>query len=174
MKTGLKLLVLLLSGLTFLSAASAMENGVYRDKAPGYGGDVIVKAVVRDGRIIEITTENTGGEKSEYYLLAEETLTEAIIAANGLDGVDTVAGATGTSESILTAMRGILEQAAYTGAPLESLNQMAEDAKDTVLNAAEDVKDGAENIADDVKNGAEDAVNSVREPSMTADPKPTV
>ena len=102
--------------LLLASAALAMENGVYRDKAPGYGGDVIVTAVIRQGRIVSIETENTGGEKSEYYLKAEKALSEAILAANGLDGVDAVAGATGTSESILTAMRGILEQAAYTGA----------------------------------------------------------
>ena len=101
--------------LALVTAASAMENGIYRDKAPGYGGEVIVTVVIRNGRIQSLTTENTGGEKSEYYLLAEETLSEGIIAANGLEGVDAVSGATGTSESILVAMRGILEQAAYTG-----------------------------------------------------------
>jgi len=113
--------------------AQAMENGVYRDKAPGYGGDVIVTAVIRDGRIESLETENTGGEKSEYYLKAEKELREAILAANGLEGVDAVSGATGTSESILAAMQGILEQADYTG-----------------------------------------PVSSVKEPTLTPDPKPTV
>lgn len=108
---GLFLVLMLLA-----SAALAMEDGVYRDKGPGYGGDVILTVVIRDGRLQSLTTENTGGEKSEYYLLAEETLSEEIVAANGLSGVDAVAGATGTSESILAAMHGILEQAAYTGA----------------------------------------------------------
>ena len=114
-------------------AALAWQPGVYRDKAPGYGGDVIVTAVVRGGQIESLETENTGGEKSEYYLKAEEELTQAIIAANGLEGVDAVGGATGTSESILTAMQGILEQAAYAG-----------------------------------------PVSSVKEPSLTPDPKPTI
>lgn len=104
-----------LASLLLSGSAQAFENGVYQDKAPGYGGDVILTVTVRDGRITQLTTENTGGEKSEYYLKAEEALTEAIIARNGIDGVDAVAGATGTSESILTAMQGILEQAAYTG-----------------------------------------------------------
>lgn len=124
--------------LLLLSAApaSALENGVYRDKAEGYGGEVIVTVIIRDGRIQSLTTENTAGEKSEYYLKAEEALSEAIVAANGLDGVDTVSGATGTSQSILTAMHGVLEQAAYTGETAPT--------------------------------------NSVREPTMTADPKPTV
>lgn len=137
MKTVGKTLVLILLGLALVTAASAMEDGIYRDKAPGYGGDVIVTVIIRDGRIQSLTTENTGGEKSEYYLLAEETLSEGIIAANGLEGVDAVSGATGTSESILAAMRGILEQAAYTGS-------------------------------------ASSPVNSVKAPTLTPDPKPTV
>ena len=122
--------------------ALAWEDGLYRDKASGYGGDVIVTVKVRGGVIQSLTTENTGGEKSEYYLKAEETLSEAIVSANGLEGVDTVSGATGTSESILMAVTGILEQASYTGA-----------------------------AQSDGENGP---VNSVKEPSMTADPKPTV
>ena len=115
------------------AAALAMEDGVYRDMAPGYGGDVIVKAVVRDGRLTEISTENTGGEKSEYYRKAEETLIPQILEKQGIEGLDTVAGATGTSESILAAMRGLMEQTRYTG-----------------------------------------PVSSVKEPTLTPEPKPTV
>lgn len=101
--------------LALAPAARAWEDGVYRDQAEGYGGNVIVTVRVREGKIVSLTTENTGGEKSEYYLKAEEALSEAIVEANGIDGVDAVSGATGTSESILTAMKGILEQASYTG-----------------------------------------------------------
>ena len=107
--------ILCAAALLFPHPAHAWEDGIYRDKAAGFGGDVIVTVKIRSGTILSLTTENTGGEKSEYYLKAEEALTEAIIARNGIDGVDAVAGATGTSESILTAMQGILEQAAYTG-----------------------------------------------------------
>lgn len=98
-----------------LAVSLVLQNGIYRDKAPGYGGDVIVKAIVRDGRLTEISTENTGGEKSEYYQKAEDELIPRILEQQGVEGVDAVSGATGTSESILTAMRGILEQAVYTG-----------------------------------------------------------
>ena len=101
--------------LSLMAAALVLQNGVYRDKAPGYGGDVIVKAIVRGGKLTEITTENTGGEKSEYYQKAEGELIPRILEKQGIDGLDTVAGATGTSESILIAMRGIMEQARYDG-----------------------------------------------------------
>ena len=115
MKRRTKNAAFLLAALLMTSSAHALENGVYQDKAPGYGGDVILTVTVREGKITSLTTENTGGEKSEYYLKAEEELTQAIIEKNGIEGVDAVSGATGTSESILAAMQGVLEQAAYRG-----------------------------------------------------------
>ena len=114
------------------------ESGVYQDKAAGYGGDVILTVTIRDGRIRTLETENTGGEKSEYYLKAEEALIAEILEKQSLEGIDTVAGATGTSESILSAMQGIWEQMNYTGTP------------------------------------SQEPVNSVKEPTLTAWPKPTV
>ena len=121
--------------LTLITPACALENGVYRDQAEGYGGKVIVTAIVRDGKMAEIATENTGGEKSEYYLKAEEALIAEILEKQSLEGIDTVAGATGTSESILAAMQGLWEQMNYAG---------------------------------------QKPVNSVKEPTLTAWPKPTV
>lgn len=112
--------------LSLMVAVLALQNGVYRDKAPGYGGDVIVTAIVRDGRLTEISTENTGGEKSEYYQKAEAELIPRIVEAQGIEGVDTVSGATGTSESILTAMQGIMEQAVYTGETTGAVNSVKE------------------------------------------------
>ena len=140
-------LVLLLP--VFALAATPLEDGVYQDQADGYGGKVIVTVTIRGSRLAEITTENTGGEKSEYYLKAEETLTKEILEKQTLDGIDTVAGATGTSESILAAMQGIWEQAQYTGAPQPEMS----------LTVEEDSSEPA---------------NSVKEPTLTAWPKPTV
>lgn len=129
----MKKLMILLLMVSFLPAAAlALEDGIYRDKAAGYGGDVIVTVIVREGKMTELTTENTGGEKSEYYLKAEEALAKTIIEKQGIDGVDAVAGATGTSESILTAMKGILEQAEYTGTPLGGGNRIVENTADGV------------------------------------------
>ena len=134
MRTFLVWLLLLL--LTF--PAYALENGVYRYQDDVYGGKVIETVTVRDGKMTEIATENTGGDKSEYYLKAEEALIAEILEKQSLEGIDTVAGATGTSESILSAMQGIWEQMNYTGTP------------------------------------SQEPVNSVKEPTLTAWPKPTV
>ena len=154
------LLVLTAAALLPLSAAHAWEDGVYRDQADGFGnGKVIVTVTVREGRLQSLTTENTGGEKSEYYLKAEEALSEAIISANGLEGVDAVSGATGTSESILMAMTGILEQASYAGADADSTSPAVP---------------GADPAAEMPEGTPDDPVSSVKEPTLTPDPKPTI
>ena len=128
MKRSKKWMAALLGALALAQTALALEDGIYRDKAPGYGGDVIVEAVVREGKMTEIRTENTGGDKSDYYLKAEKELIAQILEKQSLEGVDAVAGSTGTSESILQAMQGIWEQAEYTGRAEEGNS-----VKDTTL-----------------------------------------
>ena len=102
-----------------LAVATAMaapyQDGVYRDVAPGNNDEVIVTVTVRDGAIVALTAENRSGGESEYFAKAEAGMAAAILEKQGVQGVDAVAGATGTSQSILTAMEGILEQAVYTG-----------------------------------------------------------
>lgn len=128
--------VFLSAALSIQGALAVWEDGVYQDKAAGYGGDVILTATIRNGKIEAFTTENTGGEKSEYYQKAEQALQEAIVSANGVEGVDTISGATGTSESILNAMKGVLEQASYRGqegtAPLKEPTVSIKDPDPTV------------------------------------------
>ena len=151
-----KWIVLFLTALLLPSlalSADALQDGIYRDQADGYGGKVIVTVTIRDGKMTEITTENTGGEKSEYYLKAEEALTKEFLEKQTNESIDTVAGATGTSEIILSAKQGIWEQAHYDGTPRETDTMTAEPS-------AEPSSDGV--------------TNSVKEPSLTAWPKPTV
>ena len=105
-----KRIALLLALMLFTAPyalAQPYQDGVYRDLGAGYNDEVVMT---------DLTAENRrGGEKSEYFVKAEEGLSKAILEKQSIDGVDAVAGASGTSDSILAAMRGILEQMAYTG-----------------------------------------------------------
>ena len=101
--------------LPALSESQPYQDGVYQDLAPGYNGDVIITVEVRNGRIVSLDAKNSEGGESEYFLKARDGLSEAIIAAQGLSGVEAVSGATGTSESILAAMEGMLLQLRYQG-----------------------------------------------------------
>ena len=109
-RTGL--LALALAGLLPLSGALAADyaDGVYQDLAPGYNDDVIVSVTVRGGKITEFDAKNRNGNESEYFGKALEGIRQAVLEKQGLEGVDAVSGATGSSESMLTAMKGILEQ----------------------------------------------------------------
>ena len=107
-----KRIALLLALMLFTAPyalAQPYQDGVYRDLGTGYNDEVVVTVTVRGGEMTELTAENRrGGEKSEYFVKAEEGLSKAILEKQSIDGVDAVAGATGTSDSILAAMRGIL------------------------------------------------------------------
>ena len=86
-------------------------DGIYRDTAEGYNDTVIVTVTVRDGQITDVQANNQNGNESEYFQKALEGLRTAVVEKQGLGGVEAVSGATGTSTSILTAMKGVLEQA---------------------------------------------------------------
>ena len=109
------LTALLLMTLPAARAAEPYQDGVYQDLAPGYGDDVIVTVTVRDGRIVSLDAKNRNGGESEYFIKARDGLSKAIIEAQGIEGVEAISGATGTSGSILAAMEGMLLQLRYTG-----------------------------------------------------------
>lgn len=93
------------------------QDGVYQDLAPGYGDEVIVTVTVRGGRIVSLDAKNRNGGESEYFWKARDGMVQAIVQAQTPDGLETVSGATGTSNSILTALGTMMEQLRYNGLP---------------------------------------------------------
>ena len=89
------------------------NDGEYFAEGKGIGGDVPVTVTVRGGKIASVEV----GENSETQGIgskAIEQLPDAIVAANGTEGVDAVSGATVTSKAIFTAVEDCLEQAGTT------------------------------------------------------------
>ena len=88
-------------------------DGEYTAEGKGIGGTVPVTVTVKDGKVSEVTV----GDNSETQGIgskAIEQLPDAIVAANGTEGVDAVSGATVTSKAIFTAVDDCLEQAGTT------------------------------------------------------------
>ena len=86
-------------------------DGEYTAEGKGIGGKVPVTVTVKDGKVSEVKV----GDNSETQGIgskAIEQLPEAIVAANGTEGVDAVSGATVTSKAIFTAVNSCLKQAA--------------------------------------------------------------
>ena len=90
--------------------ASAVADGTYTASGKGIGGDVPVTVTVEGGKITAVEV----GDNSETQGIgskAIEQLPDAIVAANGTDGVDAVAGATVTSKAIFSAVNDALANA---------------------------------------------------------------
>ena len=92
------------------TVAAAYTDGEYTAEGKGIGGTVPVTVTVKGGVIATVTV----GDNSETQGIgskAIEQLPDAIVAANGTEGVDAVSGATVTSKAIFTAVEDCLEQA---------------------------------------------------------------
>ena len=94
-------------------AGPRYNDGSYTAEGKGIGGKVPVTVTVKDGKVASVEV----GDNSETHGIgskAIEQLPEAIVAANGTEGVDAVSGATVTSKAIFTAVDEALEQAGTT------------------------------------------------------------
>ena len=97
-------------GGTDAAAATTMADGEYKASAKGMGGDVPVTVTVKDGKIAKVEV----GENSETDGIgskAIEQLPDAIVKANGTEGVDAVSGASVTSKAIFDAVNDCMDQA---------------------------------------------------------------
>ena len=136
---------------------AAYTDGEYTAEGKGIGGTVPVTVTVKDGKVATVTV----GDNSETQGIgskAIEQLPEAIVAANGTEGVDAVSGATVTSKAIFTAVDEALEQA-KGGAAAEQAAP-AEDAK-----AEEKAEPAAEETKADEK--AEEAAPAAEAGALT-------
>ena len=118
------------------AADTSYTDGSYTAEGKGIGGEVPVTVAIRGGKIVEVTV----GDNSETQGIgskAIEQLPDAIVKANGTEGVDAVSGATVTSKAIFTAVDDCLEQAGTTNvapeaaAPSTHSDALASDSKTT-------------------------------------------
>lgn len=114
MKLGKKFLALLMA-LSMLLMASTASAEAYTAAAKGIGGDVNVTVTFEDGKItaVEVGAHNETPGISD---MAIEKIPAAIVAEQSLV-VDAVAGATITSNAILTAAQAALTEAGVDVAP---------------------------------------------------------
>lgn len=111
------------------SAAGAQETTVVSGEAEGYGGPITAQVTLAGDKIVglELTGE---GETPEIGGAAINTLKEAILAAQGLDGVDAVSGATWTSNGVLEAVKAAVGSVSGSGEAAEAAAEETEAAKE--------------------------------------------
>ena len=88
---------------------STYKDGTYYGTGTGFGGEVKVKVVIADGKITEITVESAPGEGGSYLGRAKTMIPNMLESQS--PNVDTVSGATYTSNGIISAVQNALSQA---------------------------------------------------------------
>ena len=101
--------MLLMTGMALGEAAPAEVSGDFTGTAKGFGGDVTVTVTLTDGAITAVTAEDTGETEGVGSKAIE--LMPADMSESGSIAVDTVAGATITSNAVLEAVKAALTAA---------------------------------------------------------------
>lgn len=102
-----KLLALILVLMLALTGAAAAMAETLTGEADGFGGPIQAEVTVENGAITALTL--TGADETPAIGgAALDTLTEAIVAAGTLEGVDGVAGATWTSNGAFAAINNAM------------------------------------------------------------------
>ena len=89
--------------------AGLYRDGTYEAAAFGYGGKTRLTVTISGGQIVSIT--QTNNDTPEFFDPAWETIYAQIMANQSADGIDTVSGATFSSEGIIGAAQKALNQA---------------------------------------------------------------
>ena len=85
-------------------------DGAYSASAQGYKSEVTVMINITGGKVTNVQID-AGDETPEVGGKAAESLARSLLDAGGTAGVDTVSGATMTSNAVLSAMDACLAQA---------------------------------------------------------------
>ncbi len=95
---------------------AAAKDGEYSATSKGFFADVRVDMTVKDGLVSKVSIADMG-ETPDKGGAAARVLETRILEAGGLDGVDTVTGATTTSRAIFRAAEECLQQAGVLEEP---------------------------------------------------------
>lgn len=95
-------------------AASPYADGTYTGEAQGYGGTVSVAVTIQDGTITDVAIVSAKQEDAAYFDAAKSVIDEILEAQT--TEVDTVSGATFSSNGILHAVADALGKAEQANA----------------------------------------------------------
>ena len=89
------------------------KDGVYEGQAEGFDGTVTVKVTIKNGKIKKISNTNT--DTPEFFNKAWKTIKSNVISRQSTSEIDTVSGATFSSNGILGALSQALSKADQSG-----------------------------------------------------------
>ncbi len=97
---------------------STYKDGTFKGTAEGWGGDITLSVTIKDNKITKITILSASDETPEYFAQAKGVIS-SILKAQSTD-VDTISGATYSSNGIIEAVKACLKQALLTPSKSDS------------------------------------------------------
>lgn len=91
------------------AAGVVYKDGVYTGTGAGYGGTITVQMTVENGKITKL--EVTKHSETNSYLKRAQKLLDSVLNKQTTEGVDTVSGATKSSNGLITAVNACISQA---------------------------------------------------------------
>ncbi len=130
---------------------SAYNDGTYTGTAEGFGGDITVQVTISDGKIVSIAIVSAEYETASYLAKAEAVI-DSILAAQS-PNVDTISGATYSSNGIINAVKKALSKAAATSSSTEDDDTENDDnTADDDTNSDDNANSGDDSTAQDDEN----------------------
>ena len=120
-----------------MAAQAAVTDGTYSASADGKDGPVVVETTFEDGKIVSVVVTEQN-ETPEIAALPLEQIPAAIVEANAYN-VDSVTGATVTSDAIKAAVADAIEQAGGSLADFEVSAEADDGAEAEVVEMEADV-----------------------------------
>lgn len=106
-----KLIVLAAAALMAAGAqAATYKDGTYTGEGKGRESQIQVQVQVKGGKVADVKVLKHG-ETEMIFAAAADSILPAVVQKNGVDGVDSVAGATLSSNGIKAAIKAALDKA---------------------------------------------------------------
>lgn len=113
----------------FETPADGYADGTYTGSGTGFGGTITVQVTISGGRITDIDILSASGE-TDSYLNSARSVIDRIISAQS-PNVDTVSGATYSSNGIINAVKSALKKAAQAATDAKSGTEEKEQEQQT-------------------------------------------
>ena len=138
-------------------ATKGLKDGVYEASSNGYGGRLLVRVTVKNGKLTDIDVISNN-ETPSYFNRASSVIDR--ILSTGSVNVDSVAGATISSNAIKQAVSKALAQAgSKEKAKISKVNPNAKSGKKSIRNLVGKISVGSKQIKDGQYIGAAQGFN---------------
>lgn len=127
------------------------KDGTYTGSGKGFGGNISVKVIIKDGKISSISVTSASGETASYFSKAKGIIPKMI--SKQTTNVDAASGATYSSNGIIKAVRNALSKAGGKTSTTKKTKKKKKKEKDNTSNNKNNITAPKEGYEDGTYTG---------------------